>query len=46
MFYSVVLSFFAISAMFMVKGKYGFKRRGVYLMFAGIIVVVGFLVIS
>ena len=46
MFYSVVLSFFAISAMFMVRGKYGFKRRGVYLMFAGIIVVVGFLVIS
>lgn len=46
MFYSVVLSFFAISAMFMVKGKYGFKRRGIYLMFAGIAVVVGFLLIS
>jgi len=46
MFYSVVLSFFAISAMFMVKGKYGFKRRGMYLMAAGITVVIGFLVIS
>lgn len=46
MFYSIVLSFFAISAMFMVKGKYGFKRRGFYLMMAGILVVVGFLFIS
>jgi len=46
MFYSVVLSFFAISAMFMVKGKYGFKKRGVYLMLAGIVVVIAFLLIS
>jgi hypothetical protein len=45
-FYSIVLSFFAISAMFMVKGKYGFKRRGVYLMLAGIAVVIVFLLIT
>ena len=32
--------------MFMVKGKYGFKRRGIYLMLAGIAIVIGFLVIA
>ncbi|MFA9373979.1 MAG: hypothetical protein ACERKK_07460 [Poseidonibacter sp.] len=44
--YSLVLSFLAISAMFMVKGKFGFKKRGIYFMFAGIVVVVAFLAIS
>ncbi len=41
--YSVILSFLAISSFWMVKGKNGFKRRGVYLMLAGFAVVACFL---
>ena len=41
--YSIILSFLAISAMFMVKGKFGFKKRGVYFMLAGIALVLVFL---
>ena len=37
--YSVILSFLAISSFWMVKGKNGFKRRGVYFMLAGFVVV-------
>ena len=44
--YSIILSFLAISAMFMVKGKFGFKRRGIYFMLAGIFLVLIFLFIS
>ncbi|MFV0562764.1 hypothetical protein [Malaciobacter mytili] len=43
--YSVILFFLAISAIFMVKGKYGFKQRGVYLTLAGIGLVLLFLYI-
>ncbi len=46
MVYSVVLAFFALSAMVMVKGKYGFKKRGLSIMLAGIITVVIFLFFS
>ena len=41
--YSIVLSFLAISAMFMVKGKYSFPRRGVFIMLSGIALVIAFL---
>ncbi|WP_417333449.1 hypothetical protein [Halarcobacter sp.] len=41
--YSVILLFLAISAIFMVKGKYGFKERGIYLTLFGIALVVLFL---
>jgi len=41
--YSVILSFLAISSFWMVKGKNGFKKRGVYLMLAGFAVVACFL---
>jgi len=41
--YSIILSFLAISAMFMVKGKMGFKKRGVYFMLAGFLVIFAFL---
>lgn len=41
--YSVILSFLAISSFWMVKGKNGFKKRGVYFMLAGFIVVALFL---
>ncbi|NQY20785.1 MAG: hypothetical protein HRT40_05650 [Campylobacteraceae bacterium] len=44
--YSIILSFLAISAMFMVKGKFGFKKRGIYFMLAGIFLVLIFLFIS
>ncbi|QKJ22083.1 hypothetical protein [Poseidonibacter lekithochrous] len=37
--YSVILSFLAISSFWMVKGKNGFKRRGIYFMLAGFVVV-------
>ncbi|RXJ87382.1 hypothetical protein [Arcobacter sp. CECT 8985] len=43
--YSVILLFLAISAIFMVKGKNGFKKRGIYLTSAGILLVVLFLFI-
>ncbi|MGA1932824.1 hypothetical protein ACH5BF_08910 [Arcobacter sp. YIC-464] len=43
--YSVILSFLAISSFWMVKGKNGFKRRGVYFMLAGFAVVALFLYI-
>jgi len=43
--YSVILSFLAISSFWMVKGKNGFKRRGVYFMLAGFAVVAVFLFI-
>lgn len=46
MVYSVVLAFFALSAMVMVKGKYGFKKRGLSIMLAGIITVIIFLFFS
>jgi hypothetical protein len=46
MVYSVVLAFFALSAIVMVKGKYGFKKRGLSLMLAGILTVGFFLFIS
>lgn len=44
--YSVVLSFFAVSAMFIVKGKYGFKKRGVYLCLLGMLTIIFFLYLS
>jgi hypothetical protein len=44
--YSVILTFLALSSLVMLKGKYGFKRRGVYLMFAGFAVVAIFLFIG
>lgn len=43
--YSIILFFLAISAIFMVKGKYGFKQRGVYLTLLGVLIVVAFLYI-
>ncbi len=43
--YSIILFFLAISAIFMVKGKYGFKQRGIYLTLVGIGLVVLFLYI-
>ncbi|MFK2823089.1 hypothetical protein ACH5BK_08915 [Arcobacter sp. YIC-80] len=43
--YSVILSFLAISSFWMVKGKNGFKKRGVYFMLAGFAVVALFLYI-
>ncbi len=43
--YSVILSFLALSSIVMVKGKKGFKRRGVYFMLAGFAVVALFLYI-
>ncbi|PLY07022.1 MAG: hypothetical protein C0625_07455 [Arcobacter sp.] len=46
MVYSIVLAFFALSAIVMVKGKYGFKKRGLFLMLAGIITVMVFLFFS
>lgn len=46
MIYSVVLAFFAISAIFIVKGKYGFKKRGLVLCLAGIVVVLVFIYFS
>lgn len=44
--YSLVLAFFAISSLFMVKGKYGFERRGIYLFGLGILSVAFFIFIS
>ncbi|NVJ53771.1 MAG: hypothetical protein HWD90_08735 [Campylobacteraceae bacterium] len=41
--YSLILFFLAISAIFMVKGKYGFKQRGIYLTLLGIALIVIFL---
>lgn len=41
--YSVILSFLAISSFWMLKGKNGFRRRGVYFMLAGFAVVALFL---
>ncbi|RXJ96118.1 hypothetical protein CRV00_02740 [Malaciobacter molluscorum] len=43
--YSTILLFLAISAIFMVKGKYGFKKRGIYLTLGGVLLVVVFLYI-
>lgn len=43
--YSIILFFLAISAIFMVKGKYGFKQRGVYLTLLGVLIVAAFLYI-
>lgn len=43
--YSIVLAFFAISSIFMIKGKYGFKKRGVYLFTLGIATISIFLYI-
>lgn len=43
--YSVILFFLAISAIFMVKGKNGFRQRGVYLTLLGIILIALFLYI-
>ncbi|RXJ88977.1 hypothetical protein CRV01_10165 [Arcobacter sp. CECT 8983] len=41
--YSIILFFLAISAIFMVKGKYGFRQRGLYLTLLGIALVIIFL---
>jgi hypothetical protein len=41
--YSVILSFLALSSLLMLKGKYGFKRRGIYFMLGGFAVVALFL---
>lgn len=41
--YSVILFFLAISAIFMVKGKYGFRQRGIYITLAGVALVLLFL---
>ena len=43
--YSLILLFLAISAIFMLKGKYGFKQRGIYLTGLGILIVAVFLYI-
>lgn len=43
--YSVILAFLAVSSFWMMKGKYGFRRRGVYFMLAGFVVVGVFLFI-
>lgn len=43
--YSLILSFLAISSFWMVKGKNGFAKRGVYFMLAGFVVVGVFLYI-
>lgn len=44
--YSLILSFLAISSFWMMKGKNGFKRRGVYFMLAGFLVVGIFLALG
>ncbi len=44
--YSFALSFFAISAIFIVKGKYGFKKRGIYFSLLGIFTIIGFIYFS
>ncbi|AXH14675.1 hypothetical protein CP985_04405 [Malaciobacter mytili LMG 24559] len=41
--YSIILIYLSISAIFMIKGKYGFKRRGVYFMLGGIATIVLFI---
>ena len=41
--YSVVLTFFAFSAVVIVTGKYGFKKRGFLFMMIGFVVMVVFL---
>lgn len=46
MTFSIVLAFLAISAIFMVKGKYGFKRRGIYLTTFGILTIFVFMYFS
>lgn len=46
MVYSLVLAFFAISGVFIVKGKYGFKKRGIYLTSIGILTVFIFIYLS
>ena len=43
--YSIILFFLAISAIFMVSGKYSFRRRGIYLTSLGIALVILFLYI-
>lgn len=43
--YSIILFFLSVSAIFMVKGKYGFQKRGVYLTLAGIVLIIIFLYI-
>lgn len=44
--FAIVLIFFAISGLLIVRGKNGFKRRGIWLMLAGFIVVVVYAMIS
>lgn len=46
MIYSVVLAFFAISAIYIVKGKYGFRKRGALLTTLGVLTVFIFVYIS
>jgi hypothetical protein len=46
MAYSIALAFFAISGIFIVKGKYGFKKRGIYLTTMGILTVFVFIYFS
>ncbi len=41
-FFSICLIFLAISGLFMVKGKNGLRKRGIWIMLAGIILVVVF----
>jgi len=42
-FFSGTLIFLAISGLFMVKGKNGFKKRGIWLMILGMILVLIFI---
>lgn len=46
MVYSFVLAFFAISSIFIVKGKYGFKRRGIYFTSLGVLTILVFIFFS
>lgn len=43
--YSVILSFLAISSFWMLKGKNGFKQRGIYFMLAGFLTIAVFIYI-
>lgn len=44
--YSVILSFLAVSSFWLIKGKNGFMKRGIYFMLAGFVVVAPFLFYS
>lgn len=46
MVYSIILAFFALSGIFIVKGKYGFKKRGVYLTLIGVLTIFMFIYFS